>query len=153
MPTAPSAPPASATRCPCRATTATSGLLRECPQSAIIKGADLGLMSIDEEKCIGCGTCAIVCPYNAPKVDEEKKKAVRCKVRRARGRGREAGVRRGLPGSCAGLRRPRRWRRWASAATSLRFPTRPKPPRTSLSRHPRTLSRWAQEIANPLEVA
>ena len=50
----------------------------KCPQSAIIKAADTGLMSIDEEKCIGCGTCAIVCPYNAPKVDEEKKKAVRC---------------------------------------------------------------------------
>ena len=50
----------------------------KCPQSAIIKDADTGLMSIDEEKCIGCGTCAIVCPYNAPKVDEEKKKAVRC---------------------------------------------------------------------------
>ena len=33
---------------------------------------------ISPEKCIGCGTCAIVCPYNAPKVDEEKKKAVRC---------------------------------------------------------------------------
>ena len=50
----------------------------KCPQSAIIKDADTGLMSIDEEKCIGCGTCAIVCPYSAPKVDEEKKKAVRC---------------------------------------------------------------------------
>ena len=50
----------------------------KCPQSAIIKDADTGLMSIDEEKCIGCGTCAIVCPYNAPKVDEEIKKAVRC---------------------------------------------------------------------------
>ncbi|WP_302389591.1 4Fe-4S dicluster domain-containing protein [Eggerthella sinensis] len=50
----------------------------KCPQSAIVKDADTGLMSIDEEKCIGCGTCAIVCPYSAPKVDEEKKKAVRC---------------------------------------------------------------------------
>lgn len=50
----------------------------KCPQSAIIKDADTGLMSIDEEKCIGCGTCAIVCPYGAPKVDEERKKAVRC---------------------------------------------------------------------------
>ena len=35
-------------------------------------------MLINTKKCIGCGTCAIVCPYNAPKVDEEKKKAVRC---------------------------------------------------------------------------
>ena len=50
----------------------------KCPQSAISKDSETGLMSIDEEKCIGCGTCAIVCPYSAPKVDEEKKKAVRC---------------------------------------------------------------------------
>ncbi|MEF9875986.1 MAG: 4Fe-4S dicluster domain-containing protein [Gordonibacter sp.] len=50
----------------------------KCPQSAIVKDADTGLMSIDEKKCIGCGTCATVCPYNAPKVDKEKKKAVRC---------------------------------------------------------------------------
>ena len=50
----------------------------KCPQSAIIKDADTGLMSIDEEKCIGCGTCAIVCPYNAPKVDRSKGHSVKC---------------------------------------------------------------------------
>ena len=36
------------------------------------------VLTVSPEKCIGCGTCAIVCPYNAPKVDEEIKKAVRC---------------------------------------------------------------------------
>ena len=48
-----------------------------CPTHATYI-TDSGVVLVDEEKCIGCGTCAIVCPYNAPKVDEEKKKAVRC---------------------------------------------------------------------------
>ena len=48
-----------------------------CPTHATYT-TDSGVVLVDEEKCIGCGTCAIVCPYNAPKVDEEKKKAVRC---------------------------------------------------------------------------
>lgn len=52
--------------------------MAKCPQSAISKNAETGLMEVDHEKCIGCGTCALVCPYNAPKVDEEIKKAVRC---------------------------------------------------------------------------
>ena len=48
-----------------------------CPTHATYT-TESGVVLVDEEKCIGCGTCAIVCPYNAPKVDEEKKKAVRC---------------------------------------------------------------------------
>ena len=52
--------------------------MAKCPQGAISKDPDTGIVNNDPEKCIGCGTCAITCPYNAPKVDEEKKKAVRC---------------------------------------------------------------------------
>lgn len=52
--------------------------MAKCPQGAISKNADTGLMEVDREKCIGCGTCVSACPYNAPKVDEETKKAVRC---------------------------------------------------------------------------
>ena len=48
-----------------------------CPTHATYT-TESGVVLVDEEKCIGCGTCAIVCPYNAPKVDEEIKKAVRC---------------------------------------------------------------------------
>lgn len=50
----------------------------KCPQGAISKDSDTGFVEVDEEKCIGCGTCAIVCPYEAPKVDEEAKKARKC---------------------------------------------------------------------------
>lgn len=52
--------------------------MAKCPQGAISKDPDTGIVNNDPEKCIGCGTCSIVCPYSAPKVDEEKKKAVRC---------------------------------------------------------------------------
>lgn len=52
--------------------------MAKCPQNAISKDPDTGIVSNDPEKCIGCGTCSITCPYGAPKVDEEKKKAVRC---------------------------------------------------------------------------
>ena len=48
------------------------------PQGLSLKDPDTGIVNNDPEKCIGCGTCSIVCPYSAPKVDEEKKKAVRC---------------------------------------------------------------------------
>lgn len=52
--------------------------MAECPQGAISKDEETGLVTRDEEKCIGCGTCTKACPYGAPKVDEEAKKAVRC---------------------------------------------------------------------------
>lgn len=52
--------------------------MAKCPQGAISKDPDTGIVNNDPEKCIGCGTCAIACPYSAPKVDEEIKKAVRC---------------------------------------------------------------------------
>lgn len=52
--------------------------MAKCPQGAISKDPDTGIVTSDPEKCIGCGTCAITCPYSAPKVDEEKKKSVKC---------------------------------------------------------------------------
>ena len=52
--------------------------MAKCPHGAISKDPDTGIVNNDPEKCIGCGTCAIACPYSAPKVDEEIKKAVRC---------------------------------------------------------------------------
>lgn len=52
--------------------------LAKCPQQAISKDPDTGIVEVDEETCIGCGTCALVCPYGAPKIDEEAKLARRC---------------------------------------------------------------------------
>ena len=42
--------------------------LAACPAGAIHKLAD-GTVVIDQETCIGCGTCVRTCPYGAPKLD------------------------------------------------------------------------------------
>lgn len=52
--------------------------LEKCPQGAISKDPDTGIVTSDKEKCIGCGTCVTVCPYGAPKLDTEQKKSVKC---------------------------------------------------------------------------
>ena len=51
----------------------------KCPQSAIIKDADTGLMSIDEEKCIGCKYCMAACPYGARIVQEKTGVVEKCR--------------------------------------------------------------------------
>ena len=42
--------------------------LEKCPKGAIAKEPDTGIVSIDQELCIGCGTCAKACPWDAPVV-------------------------------------------------------------------------------------
>ena len=37
--------------------------LNSCPQKAIVK--ENNIMSINEEKCIGCKTCLLACPFGA----------------------------------------------------------------------------------------
>ena len=49
-----------------------------CPTTAMHKDAETGLVSVDADKCIGCGYCHMACPYNAPKVDREKGHSVKC---------------------------------------------------------------------------
>lgn len=49
-----------------------------CPTGAMHKDADTGLVSVDANKCIGCGYCHMACPYNAPKVDREVGHSVKC---------------------------------------------------------------------------
>ncbi len=49
-----------------------------CPTGAMHKDADTGLVSVDTERCIGCGYCHMACPYNAPKVDRDKGHSVKC---------------------------------------------------------------------------
>lgn len=49
-----------------------------CPTGAMHKDAETGLVSVDAEKCIGCGYCHMACPYNAPKVDRAVGHSVKC---------------------------------------------------------------------------
>lgn len=49
-----------------------------CPTGAMHKDSETGLVTVDADKCIGCGYCHMACPYNAPKVDREKGHSVKC---------------------------------------------------------------------------
>ena len=49
-----------------------------CPTTAMHKDGETGLVSVDGSKCIGCGYCAMACPYGAPTVDREKGRSVKC---------------------------------------------------------------------------
>lgn len=48
-----------------------------CPTGACQKAED-GTVFRDEELCIGCGACALACPYGHPVVDAEAGKVMRC---------------------------------------------------------------------------
>ena len=48
-----------------------------CPTGAMHKD-ERGLVSVDARRCIGCGYCALSCPYRAPKVDREQGRSVKC---------------------------------------------------------------------------
>jgi len=48
-----------------------------CLTGALKKEAD-GTVSVDTEKCVGCWTCILVCPFGAVKQDKEHHKMVKC---------------------------------------------------------------------------
>lgn len=52
--------------------------LPACPQGAISKDENTGIVSISEDTCVGDGACAIACPYEVPFVDPAKGQAVKC---------------------------------------------------------------------------
>lgn len=48
-----------------------------CPVKAIMRN-DMGIVLIDEEKCIGCNLCVEFCPENLVSMDPDTGKAVKC---------------------------------------------------------------------------
>ena len=52
--------------------------IEACLTGALHRDEDSGLVLIDQEKCIGCGTCTLVCPFGAIRKDQESGKMVKC---------------------------------------------------------------------------
>ena len=66
--------------------------LRACPLNpkALSKDPVTGVVSVDEDRCTGCGECALACPYGAMGYDPVGQHAVKCDLcasRRAAGEG------------------------------------------------------------------
>lgn len=56
---------------------ASPSCLEVCPAKAITKDLK-GIVSIDDNLCIGCGSCTDTCPYNVPSQMKEYEKADKC---------------------------------------------------------------------------
>lgn len=52
--------------------------LDACISGALSKDSETGLVILDEEKCVGCWMCVMVCPFGVIRPDKEKKIAIRC---------------------------------------------------------------------------
>jgi Fe-S-cluster-containing dehydrogenase component len=49
-----------------------------CPADAIKIDADGIVLSAQVERCIGCGNCALACPFGVPKIDLAKQLMLKC---------------------------------------------------------------------------
>ena len=49
-----------------------------CPTGAMTKDPETGIVSVDKEVCIKCGSCANICPYHAPKIVDELDYSSKC---------------------------------------------------------------------------
>lgn len=64
--------------------------LRACPVTpkAITKDTETGVVTVDENRCTGCGECVVACPYGAMGYDAQDHHSVKCDLcsdRRAAG--------------------------------------------------------------------
>lgn len=48
-----------------------------CPTGAMHKD-DQGLVSVNTQRCVGCGYCTIACPYHEPSINPELKQSSKC---------------------------------------------------------------------------
>lgn len=57
-----------------------------CITGAMSKDPDTGLVTVDENRCIGCWTCILMCPNGSVKRDERSSpRAIKCEQCRERG--------------------------------------------------------------------
>jgi len=52
--------------------------IRACLTGALSRDPATLLIAVDEERCIGCGTCSLVCPLGVPRLDKQHRKMVKC---------------------------------------------------------------------------
>lgn len=52
--------------------------VQACLTGALSRDPESRLVNVDEDKCIGCWTCLLVCPLAAIKPDIEQKRALKC---------------------------------------------------------------------------
>ncbi|GHU82760.1 putative ferredoxin-like protein YdhY [Clostridia bacterium] len=52
--------------------------LTSCPVQAIYVSEINGARVIDQAKCVGCGICRTVCPWDMPRLDTETRKSTKC---------------------------------------------------------------------------
>ena len=122
-----------------------------CPTGAMHKDAETGLVSVDAEKCVGCGYCHMACPYNAPKVDREKGHSVKCDGCAERvAAGRKPVCVEACPARALDSASRRTWLRRASGLPSRRFPSRRTRIRTCTSSLPLTPCPQAAPTARSL---
>ena len=49
-----------------------------CLTGALSRDAESGVVNVDEDRCIGCWTCMLVCPFGALNQDKEKVSVAKC---------------------------------------------------------------------------
>ena len=49
-----------------------------CPTGAMAKDEATGIVSVDQQVCIGCSSCVAACPYGVPVIDPEKGVSSKC---------------------------------------------------------------------------
>ncbi len=49
-----------------------------CITGALSRDPETSVVTIDEERCIACGTCVLVCPLSAFRLDTGQKKMLKC---------------------------------------------------------------------------
>ena len=52
--------------------------VQACITGALNQDSDSGVVNVDEERCVGCWTCLLVCPFGAIRQDKEKNKILKC---------------------------------------------------------------------------
>ena len=49
-----------------------------CLTGALSRDSNSGVVNVDEESCIGCWTCMLVCPFGAIRQDTQRGKSIKC---------------------------------------------------------------------------